>query len=74
MHLILSKGLFSVSERHIDRGEPSEDERYTVPYIEREATLVLRYLCKEKKFCLRLMSTQTISELDKRIMYRWGIK
>lgn len=52
---------------------PSQDERYTVAYIQREAVLLLRYLKRGKHhvFCdLQVSHTP----LDLRIMRAWGIR
>ena len=48
------------------------DERFTVPYIQRESFLLLKYVIKPK----RATSPNTmlaLSEMDSRILKRWGI-
>ena len=48
------------------------DERYTVPYIEREAALILLTLGRK---CVNKFgrSVYIRTDLDKRILRRWGL-
>lgn len=50
----------------------ANDERFTVPYIEREAALILLTLSKR---CANRFGRSSFvrTELDKRILHRWGI-
>ncbi len=60
---------------HEDNMRPIDyatDERYTVPYIEREAALILLTLGRK---CVNKFgrSSYIRTELDKRILHRWGL-
>lgn len=78
MRLKLNKGLLQAVEQNPDdRIHPSKDERYTVSYIEREASIILQHLSYNKKKDFGNMrlgkGVRGNSELDKRIQRRWGI-
>jgi hypothetical protein len=53
--------------------EPSTDERYTVAYIEREASILLRYLADRGPRPFG-RSAFRITALDSRIIKRWGLR
>jgi hypothetical protein len=62
--------LVEVDEARID---PSLDERYTAEYIEREASLILRYIGHKNRRVFRDLPT-TVVGMDKRILRRWGLR
>ncbi len=52
---------------------PSQDERYTLAYIHRETAILLKYMKRGKHhvFCdLKVFNT----DMDDRILRRWGLK
>lgn len=49
------------------------DERYTVDYIQREAYILIRYLRPKKHTGVGKPFTP-LTELDCRILTRWGLK
>jgi hypothetical protein len=59
-------------------GPPPEDEdakiheRYTVPYIEREAHIILRF-CRNKQYRGMGPPIDPLTSLDRRILERWGL-
>lgn len=52
---------------------PSQDERYTLAYIQRETVLLLRYIKRGRHHVFSDMRI-SIGEMDDRILRRWGLR
>ena len=52
---------------------PNINEKYTVEYIEREASILIRMFSPHRKKRKFVHSDFMLTEMDKRIMRRWRI-